>query len=278
MNSAHERMLARRLRAAGHAVSVSHEILPEIREFERTATTAANAYLAPVMASYLRNLQSFATRAPGQRASKQSRSTRLDSVRVMQSNGGVCSASMAAREPVRTILSGPAGGVLGAQYVAALAGLSRIISFDMGGTSTDVALIETAGGTTTSSGVRTTTESVVAGLPVAVAMLDIHTVGAGGGSIARFDRAGALRVGPESAGADPGPIAYGRGEKAHRHRRALDSRPPWVRTRCLAENSHWMRAARGTGWSVPAGEWHRWKLSRREFSMLPIPPWRNRSG
>ena len=213
VNPAHERMLARRLRAAGHAVSVSHEILPEIREFERTAATAANAYLAPVMASYLRNLQSFATRAPGQRASKQSRSTRLDSVRVMQSNGGVCSASMAAREPVRTILSGPAGGVLGAQYVAALAGLSRIISFDMGGTSTDVALIETAAGTTTSSGVRTTTESVVAGLPVAVAMLDIHTVGAGGGSIARFDRAGALRVGPESAGADPGPIAYGRGEK-----------------------------------------------------------------
>ncbi|MGA8234610.1 MAG: hydantoinase/oxoprolinase family protein [Candidatus Acidiferrales bacterium] len=213
VNSAHERMLARRLRAGGHAVSVSHEILPEIREFERTATTAANAYLAPVMAGYLRNLQSFASDLPGQRAKSQGRGPRLHSVRVMQSNGGVCSAAVAARGPVRTILSGPAGGVLGARYVAELAGLPRIISFDMGGTSTDVALIETAGGTTASSGVRTTAESVVAGLPVAVPMLDIHTVGAGGGSMARFDRAGALRVGPESAGADPGPIAYGRGEK-----------------------------------------------------------------
>ena len=213
VNSAHERMLARRLRAAGYAVSVSHEILPEIREFERTATTAANAYLVPVMASYLQNLQSFATPVRSQSVKSQRRSTRLHSVRVMQSNGGVCSASMAAREPVRTILSGPAGGVLGAQYVAALAGLPRIISFDMGGTSTDVALIETGSGTASSCGVGTTTESVLAGLPVAVPMLDIHTVGAGGGSIARFDRAGALRVGPESAGADPGPIAYGRGEK-----------------------------------------------------------------
>jgi N-methylhydantoinase A len=213
VNSAHERMLARRLRAAGHAVSVSHEILPEIREIERTATTAANAYNVPVMAGYLRNLQSFAAGAPGQRANRQRRGAQLHSVRVMQSNGGVYSAAVAAREPVRTILSGPAGGVLGAQYVAALAGLPRIISFDMGGTSTDVALIETGGGKNTSGGVRTTTESVVAGVPVALPMLDIHTVGAGGGSIARFDRAGALRVGPESAGADPGPIAYGLGEK-----------------------------------------------------------------
>jgi N-methylhydantoinase A len=213
VNSAHERMLARRLRAAGHAVSVSCEILSEVREFERTATTAANAYLVPVMAGYLRNLQSLALDLAPRAAKGARRGSRSQSVRVMQSNGGVCSASVAAREPVRTILSGPAGGVLGAQYIAELAGLPRIVSFDMGGTSTDVALIETAEGTGTGGGVRTTTESVVAGLPVAVPMLDVHTVGAGGGSIARFDRAGALRVGPESAGADPGPIAYGRGEK-----------------------------------------------------------------
>jgi N-methylhydantoinase A len=213
VNFAHERTLARRLRAAGHTVSVSHEILPEIREFERTATTVANAYLVPVMASYLRNLQELAVDPSGRSAHSLRRNLRGRSVRVMQSNGGVCSAAVAAREPVRTILSGPAGGVLGAQYVAALAGLPRIISFDMGGTSTDVALIETAEGAANFGGVRTTTESVVGGLPVAVPMLDIHTVGAGGGSIARFDRAGALRVGPESAGADPGPIAYGRGER-----------------------------------------------------------------
>jgi len=112
---------------------------------------------------------------------------------------------VAAREPVRTILSGPAGGVLGAQQVAVRAGYSRAISFDMGGTSTDVSLIE--------GSLRTTNESIVADLPVAVPMLEIHTVGAGGGSLARFDRGGSLRVGPESAGAEPGPICYGRGER-----------------------------------------------------------------
>ena len=127
----------------------------------------------------------------------------------MQSNGGVLSAMAAAAEPVRTILSGPAGGVLGAQYVAGLAGFDRIITFDMGGTSTDVALMDGSSG----EALATTSESIVSGMPVAVPMLDIHTVGAGGGSIARFDRAGALRVGPESAGAEPGPICYGRGER-----------------------------------------------------------------
>ena len=128
----------------------------------------------------------------------------------MQSNGGILSARAAANEPVRTILSGPAGGVLGAQYVAEAAGFSRIITFDMGGTSTDVALMDASA----DESLATTSESIVSGMPVAVPMLDIHTVGAGGGSIARFDRAGALRVGPESAGAEPGPICYGRGEKA----------------------------------------------------------------
>jgi N-methylhydantoinase A len=189
VHPAHEAAMARALRAAGLAVSASHEILPEFREYERTATTVVNAYLLPVMGHYLGEVERVAGGA----------------VRVMQSSGGILSARRAAREPVRTILSGPAGGVLGAQYVAELAGFGDVISLDMGGTSTDVSLVSRA--------LRTTSEATVAGLPVAVPMLDIHTVGAGGGSIARFDRGGALRVGPESAGADPGPICYGRGEQ-----------------------------------------------------------------
>src|SRR5213075_1859484 len=122
---------------------------------------------------------------------------------VMQSSGGISALKAAAREPVRTVLSGPAGGVVGAAAVARRSGFERIISFDMGGTSTDVALVDRE--------VRAGSQAEIAGFPVGVPMLDIHTVGAGGGSIARFDAAGALRVGPESAGADPGPICYGRG-------------------------------------------------------------------
>jgi N-methylhydantoinase A len=205
----HERLIARRLRSAGYSLSVSHEILPEFREFERTSTTVVNAYLTPLMSRYLQEIERNAQRAVsiGANGSGDLRAARARSgarVRVMQSNGGILSGRVAAREPVRTVLSGPAGGVLGARRVAADAGYDRVISFDMGGTSTDVSLIE--------GGLRTTNESVIAGIPVAVPMLEIHTVGAGGGSIARFDRAGALRVGPESAGADPGPICYGRGE------------------------------------------------------------------
>src|SRR5712691_6773019 len=201
-NPAHERAVARALRSRGFEVSVSHEILPEFREFERTATTVVNAYLVPVVSQYLAEISGHASKATG---AKPRRSTARGQVRIMQSSGGIISAAVASREPVRTILSGPAGGILGAQYVAELAGFDRIISFDLGGTSTDVALVEGA--------LRTTNESQVAELPVAVPMLDIHTVGAGGGSIARFDRAGALRVGPESAGAEPGPLCYGHGEK-----------------------------------------------------------------
>jgi N-methylhydantoinase A len=193
-NPSHEKQIARGLRRHGFQVSVSHEILPEFREYERTATTVINAYLLPVMSGYLGDIE--------RRANAAVRRGRAQ-VRIMQSSGGVVSTRIAAREPVRTILSGPAGGILGAKYVAELAGYPRIVSFDMGGTSTDVALVE--------GSLRTTNESTVADLPVAVPMLDIHTVGAGGGSLARFDRAGALRVGPESAGADPGPICYGRG-------------------------------------------------------------------
>src|SRR6202166_3890653 len=129
--------------------------------------------------------------------------SQIPRVRIMQSNGGIISAEEAAREPVRTILSGPAGGVIGAGHAAKLAGLDKCISFNMGGTSTDVALL--------TGELGTTSEAIVAGLPVAVPMLEIHTVGAGGGSIARFDEGGALRVGPESAGAVPGPVCYGRG-------------------------------------------------------------------
>ena len=200
----HERLLARRLRAEGYSVSVSHEILPEFREYERTSTTVVNAYLAPVMSRYLEQIEQDAERAAGANArGKRGKRGKRARVRVMQSNGGILSARIAAREPLRTILSGPAGGALAAKQIAQ-AGYGSVISFDMGGTSTDVSLIE--------GELRTTNESIVAGLPVAVPMLEIHTVGAGGGSIARFDRAGALRVGPESAGADPGPICYGRGE------------------------------------------------------------------
>ncbi|HEV2799686.1 MAG TPA: hydantoinase/oxoprolinase family protein [Pyrinomonadaceae bacterium] len=178
----HEQLIARALESLNVPLSVSHEILPEYREFERTSTVAINAYLQPLMGAYLKKL-----RAPR--------------LRVMQSSGGSISATVAAREPVRTILSGPAGGVVGA-LGATLA--PDIITFDMGGTSTDVALC-------TGGRMRTTNEATVAGLPVAVPVLDIHTVGAGGGSIARVDAGGSLRVGPESAGADPGPAAYGRG-------------------------------------------------------------------
>ena len=201
-NSKHEASIARALRHAGFLVSVSHEILPEFREFERTSTTVINAYLAPVMSSYLSETQTHASNV--WRGAPDSKSTRSAQVRVMQSNGGIISAESAAAQPVRTVLSGPAGGVLGAEYAASVAGLEKVITFDMGGTSTDVALL--------SEETQITTESRIAGFPISVPMLEIHTVGAGGGSIARFDVGAALRVGPESAGADPGPICYGRGD------------------------------------------------------------------
>jgi N-methylhydantoinase A len=212
LNPAHEEMIAHALAASGLPVSVSHKILPEYREFERTSTTVINAYLMPVMSAYLSEIEKIAEMRSRERprGPKGARNERGASrVRIMQSNGGILSAAAAASEPVRTILSGPAGGVLGAHCVGEAAGYDRIITFDMGGTSTDVALLDCE----TGESLTTTSESVVSGMPVAIPMLDIHTVGAGGGSIARFDRAGALRVGPESAGADPGPICYGRGEK-----------------------------------------------------------------
>jgi N-methylhydantoinase A len=213
VNSVYEKLLERALAATGLPVSISHKILPEYREFERTSTTVVNAYLVPVMSGYLSEIEKIAeARSLGASANAKGAmgKERALRVRIMQSNGGILSAEAAAREPVRTILSGPAGGVLGAHYAAKAAGYDRIITFDMGGTSTDVAVLDSG----TAETLAITSESVVSGMPVAVPMLDIHTVGAGGGSLARFDPGGALRVGPESAGADPGPICYERGEKA----------------------------------------------------------------
>jgi N-methylhydantoinase A len=190
-----ERRMEAALRELKIPVSVSHRILPEFREYERGSTTVVNAYLAPRMREYLLHLEERVRAEHGGAG-----------VDVMQSSGGIVSARLAAEEPVRTVLSGPAGGVIGACRVAAWAGFDRIIGLDMGGTSTDVFLSDATRG-----GVQRTRESVVAGVPVSVPMLEIHTVGAGGGSIARFDKGGMLRVGPESAGADPGPICFGRG-------------------------------------------------------------------
>lgn len=191
-NPKNEQAIARELERLKVPLSVSHEILPEFREYERASTVLVNAYLQPVMQRYLQGLQ------------KQAGGRNQARIFVMQSSGGITALETAAAQPVRTVLSGPAGGVVGALALAARSGFEKIIGFDMGGTSTDVALVEGAA--------RTSNEAEVAGLPVRVPILDIHTVGAGGGSLARFDAGGALRVGPESAGADPGPICYGRGD------------------------------------------------------------------
>ncbi len=202
----HEQIIAKALTALGVPLSISHQILPEYREYERTSTVTVNAYLQPLMGRYLRRLTENVAAGPehdsGRRSRTKDQSSKI-SLRVMQSSGGSISAAAAANEPVRTILSGPAGGVVGALRACRTAGFANIISFDMGGTSTDVALCDRAG-------MRLTNEASVAGVPVAVPMMDIHTVGAGGGSIARVDEGGSLRVGPESAGADPGPASYGR--------------------------------------------------------------------
>jgi N-methylhydantoinase A len=192
-----ERRVEAALRELGIPVSASHKILPEFREYERASTTVVNAYLAPRMTRYLSALE--------ERVGAEHKGGRVD---VMQSSGGIIAARVAAEEPVRTVLSGPAGGVVGACRMAQWAGFDKIIGFDMGGTSTDVFVANAATGT------ELTRESIVAGVPIGVPMLDIHTAGAGGGSIARFDAGGMLRLGPESAGADPGPICFGRGERA----------------------------------------------------------------
>src|SRR5256886_1421180 len=202
----HEKQIVDRLGQLKLPISISHQVLPEYREYERTSTVTVNAYLQPLMGRYLtRVVQSSPDHEPLHQT--QSSKTKVErpvvSLRVMQSSGGSISAETAAIEPVRTILSGPAGGVVGALRVATAAKFENIITFDMGGTSTDVALCDR-------DGKRLTNESIVAGVPVAIPMMDIHTVGAGGGSIARVDEGGSLRVGPVSAGADPGSACYGR--------------------------------------------------------------------
>jgi N-methylhydantoinase A/oxoprolinase/acetone carboxylase beta subunit len=190
-NPRHEQALTEVLEQAGYLVSASHQILPEYREFERFATTAVNAYVTPRMSGYLTALE----------AGLGPEST----LRIMQSNGGSISASTAKQAAVHTILSGPAGGVVGAQAIASLSGHTRIIAFDMGGTSTDVSLIDGA--------IGTTADSIVGDFPVRLPVLDIHTVGAGGGSVAWLDSGDSLRVGPRSAAADPGPACYGTGSE-----------------------------------------------------------------
>lgn len=184
----HERRVAGRLREAGLFVTVSSEVLPEFREYERTSTTALDAYVTPALDRYLGRLE---------------RELPSVDLRIMHSNGGSAGAAEARRHGVRSLLSGPAGGVVGALHVARRAGFERAITFDMGGTSTDVSLAR--------GEPSLTSEGEIDGLPTRVPQVDIHTVGSGGGSIARVDPGGALRVGPESAGADPGPVCYGRG-------------------------------------------------------------------
>jgi N-methylhydantoinase A len=190
----HERAVADELRRRHPKAQVvaSHEVAPEFREYERASTTAADAYLGPALGGYLGRLGESA-QAVG-----------LPEPLVMRSSGGVATLEEAAAHASWALLSGPAGGVVGAARVAALAGFEDAIAFDMGGTSTDVCLI--TGGISERS-----VERSIAGLPIRLPSVDVHTVGAGGGSVAWVDAGGALRVGPESAGADPGPACYGAG-------------------------------------------------------------------
>jgi N-methylhydantoinase A len=194
MHPEHERRIGEALREAlpGVHVSLSSEVLPEFREYERFSTTAADAYLAPRLAAYLKNLANKAEEIC------------VPSPLIMQSSGGVVGVEDAIADAAGCLLSGPAGGVVGAAYVGSLAGYGDLLTFDMGGTSTDVAPI-------IDGEAQTTTETVVAGVPIKLPMVDVHTVSAGGGSIAWADAGGALRVGPHSAGAEPGPAAYGKG-------------------------------------------------------------------
>ena len=234
VNPQNEQIVAKHLARLGIPVSCSHEVLPEYREYARFSTTVANAYIRPTLERHLFTLIdsdllcSFNETAARnemecdsntKNVGKQATDTYPQgeikkSFRLMLSNGGCVSAKIFQRSlqaenlryrgesaGIRTVLSGPAGGVIGAYQVAKAAGYDQIVTFDMGGTSTDVSLCN--------NGISLTTESTISGLPIKVPLIDIHTVGAGGGSIATVDAGGALRVGPESAGADPGPICYG---------------------------------------------------------------------
>ena len=191
LNPVHEEMVLEALRKLPDPpfISLSSRVLPEFREYERTSTVVVNSYVGPVMERYLGKLE----KSLG------------DGLRIMQSSGGSITTRLASEQPVRTILSGPAGGVVGAFYTGVQAGYPDIITLDMGGTSTDVSLCP--------GRIKETTSATLGGYPISVPMIDIHTVGAGGGSIARVDAGGALVVGPQSAGADPGPACYGKGDQ-----------------------------------------------------------------
>jgi len=191
LNTAHEDMVLNALRQMKNPpyISISSRVLPEFREYERTSTVVVNSYVGQVMSRYLGELEGPLGKG----------------LRIMQSSGGSITVGLASEQPVRTILSGPAGGVVGAFYTAMQAGYPDIITVDMGGTSTDVSLCP--------GEIKETTSANVGGYPIGVPMIDIHTVGAGGGSIARVDTGGALVVGPESAGAEPGPACYGVGDQ-----------------------------------------------------------------
>ncbi|MCG9129678.1 hydantoinase/oxoprolinase family protein [Candidatus Poribacteria bacterium] len=189
VNPQNEQLAAEYLTKHNIPISCSHQILPEYREFARFSTTVASAYVRPTLEKHLKTLH-VSNRFP-------------PSLSLMLSNGGRVSSKNIESTGIQTLLSGPAGGVIGAFHIAKTAGYHKIITFDMGGTSTDVSLCN--------DDVSLTTESIINGIPIKVPLIDIHTVGAGGGSIAFLDSGGALRVGPESAGADPGPICYDQG-------------------------------------------------------------------
>lgn len=193
-NPEHERKIAEILgKRLKIPITLSSEVLPEFREFERTSTTVVNAALRPVIGDYLEQLEKEAVRLGFKRGWQ-----------IMQSNAGITSSHGAESQPVKIVLSGPAAGVEGARFVGEQTGFHNLITLDMGGTSCDVSLIRDGKATTT-------TEGEVGGYPIKVPMVDIHTIGAGGGSIAWIDKGRALRVGPQSAGAEPGPVCYGRG-------------------------------------------------------------------
>lgn len=192
LNDANEKKIASHREARQYEISLSSDVLCEFREFERCSTTVLNAYICPIMKRYL---QKLADRMGLQGAKN---------LWIMQSNGGIFSLQSAVKKPVHTILSGPAAGVAGAFAVARTAGFQNVITIDMGGTSTDVSLGE--GGA-----LPVTMEGEIEKFPVGIPILDIHTIGAGGGSIAYVDEGGILKVGPRSAGADPGPACFGKG-------------------------------------------------------------------
>jgi N-methylhydantoinase A len=197
-----QRMIERRIFTESQ-IALSYEVLPEFREYERASTVALDAYVRPVMSRYLSRLESSLGTSPIPPLQSAGEGGRGWGLRIMKSDGGVVSAARAREQAIQTALSGPAAGVIGAWHVARLAGFDRILTMDIGGTSTDVALCPGAP--------LHRPESEIDGLPLRIRLLDIETIGAGGGSLARLDAGGALRVGPESAGANPGPICYGRG-------------------------------------------------------------------